>query len=105
MGSKDAKPHGPGESHVVQELRRRLAEPGPWPQRFRRLAEAIAATPIPRQDATPVPSCWHCEGLLDLCVDDDLQGRDLQTNICSAYCQRQPMVTDSDQAADNRSSV
>ena len=70
MGNRDEKPHGsregvPKESHVVQEFRRRLAKPGPWPQRFRRLAEAIAGV--------PTMSCRECEELLDLYVDDELQ--------------------------------
>jgi len=75
MGSQDKKPHDPGkrapeESPVIRELRRRLAEPGPWPQRFRRLAEAIAGAPN--------LSCKECDDLLDLYVDEELQGRPVQ---------------------------
>lgn len=87
----------------LDELRHRLAEPGPlrqpfdraqdkaqgklWAQRFRRLAEAIAEAPMRRQgseqalrqDSAQGLSCQECEELLDLYVDEELQGRDPST--------------------------
>jgi len=66
------------ESLVLQELRHRLLEPGPWPQRFRRLAEAIAQAPILRVGSVQELSCEECEGLLDLYVDGELQGCPVQ---------------------------
>ena len=58
------------ENPLLQELCRRLSEPGPWAQRFRRLAEAVAGT--------PGLSCQECEDILDLYVDDELGGRDVR---------------------------
>jgi len=59
-----------GLSTGLQELRRRLAEPGPWARRFRRLAEAIAGV----SDM----NCRECEELLDVYVDDALRCRNVQ---------------------------
>jgi hypothetical protein len=75
-----------GENPLLTELHRRLSEPGPWAHRFRRLAEAIveAAGPEPTppkqsQNAKrPSLSCEECEDLLDLYVDDELKGHDVQ---------------------------
>ena len=58
------------EDPFIQELRRRLSEPGPWARRFRRLAEAVAG-PLDL-------SCEECEDTLDLYVDDELGGRDVR---------------------------
>jgi hypothetical protein len=58
------------ENPLLQELRRRLSEPGPWARRFRQLAEAVAGS--------PGLSCEECEGTLDLYVDDELEGRDVR---------------------------
>jgi hypothetical protein len=58
------------ENPLVQELRRRLSEPGPWGRRFRQLAEAVAGSPD--------LSCEECEDTLDLYVDDELGGRDVR---------------------------
>lgn len=58
------------ETPLIQELRRRLSEPGPWARRFRRLAEAVAKA--------PGLSCEGCEDILDLYVDDELGGRDVR---------------------------
>lgn len=66
------------EDSPLEELRRRLAEPGPlrqaqdraWGRRFRRLAEAIA-----RAEGF---TCEECEGLLDVYVDAELAGQEVQ---------------------------
>jgi hypothetical protein len=58
------------ENPLIQELRHRLSEPGPWARRFRQLAEAVAGT----SDL----SCQECEDTLDLYVDDELGGRDVR---------------------------
>ena len=58
------------ENPVLQELRRRLSEPGPWARRFWQLAEAVAES----SDL----SCEECEDTLDLYVDDELGGRDVR---------------------------
>jgi hypothetical protein len=58
------------ENPLLQELRHRLSEPGPWARRFRQLAEAVAGS--------PGLSCEECEDVLDLYVDDELGGRDVR---------------------------
>lgn len=66
-GSKESHDSDKGASEtnpILQELRRHLAEPGPWPRRFRRLAEAI----VQIDDVT----CQECEALLDVYVDAEL---------------------------------
>jgi hypothetical protein len=55
---------------LLQKLRRRLSEPGPWARRFRQLAESVARP----SDL----SCEECEDTLDLYVDDELGGRDVR---------------------------
>jgi hypothetical protein len=75
MTDKSKKPNSQenmvvDENPLLQELRRRLSEPGPWARRFRQLAEAVAG-----------PSdlgCEECEDTLDLYVDDELGGRDVR---------------------------
>lgn len=56
-----------GESAAVQDLRRRLAKPGPWANRFRQLADAIAHV----DNVT----CEECQALLDVYVDAERAGR------------------------------
>jgi len=68
--NRDKKPHAPQESPVLQQLRHRLTGPGPWPQRFQRLAEAIAES--------HGVNCQECKELLDVYVDDELQGRNVE---------------------------
>jgi hypothetical protein len=75
MTDENKKPHAQenmalDKNSLLQELRRRLSEPGPWARRFRRLAEAIARSPD--------LSCQECEDILDLYVDDELEGRDVR---------------------------
>lgn len=74
------------ENLLLAKLRRQLAAAGPWAHRFRQLAEAIAEA----EDVEPVPlgqsqnaqglglDCEECEGLLDIYVDDELAGRNVQ---------------------------
>lgn len=59
----------PREHPVLQQFRRRLAESGDWPRRFRRLAEAIAQV----EDL----NCEECQALLDVYVDAELVGQEL----------------------------
>ncbi len=52
----------PDHSFALQQLRQRLQQPGPWADRFRQLAAAIAHA----GDLT----CDECQDLLELCLDD-----------------------------------
>jgi len=75
MTDKSKKPNSQeniavDENPLLQELRRRLSQPGPWARRFRQLAEAVAGS----SDL----SCEECEDILDLYVDDELGGRDVR---------------------------
>lgn len=63
---------------LLTELRRRLSEPGQWARRFQRLAEAIAESDDPDQSRMSL-DCEECDDLLDLYVDDELAGQDVQT--------------------------
>lgn len=66
-------PSGPTEknSPVLQELRELLSQPGPWPERFQRLAQAIAYVSS-RQGIT----CEECSSAIDLYVARELATRD-----------------------------
>jgi len=85
----------------LDELRLRLREIAPWPERFRRLAEDIeTASEADLPDDAPSPAglaaaCAEVEAILDRIVDDELNGLDpaplppyLQTHLQTcARCQ------------------
>jgi len=54
----------------LSALRRKLTTPGPWAERFRRLARAVARV----QDVT----CEECQSSMDVYVHAELEGEDLR---------------------------
>ncbi len=69
------------EPDLFDDLRRRLAQPGPWAERFRRLAEDIAASQADEvDDWAPGENDLTCEDFkvtLEQLIEDDLQGKAL----------------------------
>ena len=81
----------PANASPVDELRRRLSQPGPWAARLRRLAVDLAALdedgPSP---AEPALTCAEVESILDVAVDDELSERAMSVRVAAhlATCAR-----------------
>ncbi len=68
----------PAKPLSIDELRRRLSQPGPWAEQLRRLAADIAAIQAdPPQPPDAALTCDDIDALLDLIVDAELAGQDM----------------------------
>ncbi len=74
----------PTEPSPVDDLRRRLSQPGPWADRLRRLAADIAASDdAPPSSAEPELTCADVDAILDVIIDDELNADQLSPRVAT----------------------
>jgi hypothetical protein len=74
----DGNGYTPSEDDLLEKLKKQMSDNNPWPERFAKLARAIARAKGSQPPVEREPGCTDVRPLVELYVSDEMEGRDVR---------------------------